>query len=75
MPRKPVLCSTVNQGTMDYISKIAKRYSISKSKVIDLIAFSNECEVDMDTLDYIFTNLFKIQDGRKGRTMPKKSGV
>jgi hypothetical protein len=70
MMRKPVLNATVSTGTMDYIIKIAERYNISKSAAVELISFSNECEVDMTTLDYIYTTLFKKTDGRTS----KKSG-
>lgn len=65
MMRKQLLSTTVDTGTIEYFNRIANRYDISRSKAVELVALSNECEVDMTTLDYIYTNLFKSIDGRK----------
>lgn len=65
MMQKTRTSVVLNKGTLLYLNKVAHRFNISRSKAIELIAMSNECEVDMTTLDYIYTNLFKSIDGRK----------
>lgn len=72
MMMKPRINATLTANSVHYISKIARILGVSKSKALDVLLYASECEIDTDTIQYIYTNLYQWTDGRKGRKNAKK---
>jgi len=58
--KKTAVSMTLSQQTVDYVKSLMESIpSLNKSEAIDLISFVVQCEVDIDTILYYYSNIFK----------------
>lgn len=55
----------VSRSTLDFINSIQERYQLSRSEAFDVNTFFSQCSCTEEDMDYMYTKLYKKQDGRR----------
>ena len=71
--RKTHVNISLSNDALEFISTVQERYQLSRSEAIEVNTFFNQCSFTEEDMDYMFTKLYKRQDGRKNNGKKDKT--